>query len=118
MADTVQISAGTGTTIATDDRGAVGHVQRVVDQGGSVIATGQVAPTTTAATLLAANTTRKVVTFVNHGTVDVYIGPATVTTSNGLKLAAGAAIDIETTALIQAITASGTGSVHYIEVSD
>lgn len=67
---------------------------------------------------MAARETRKFLTLINHGSVDVYIGVATVTTSNGLKLPPGAAIDLPTTALIQAITASGTGAIHYIEGYD
>lgn len=121
MADDVAITAGSGTTIGADERtinSVAVKVQRMTDQGGTAIATGQVAPTNSAATLLAARETRKVVTFFNVGSVDVYIGPATVTSANGLKLPPGASIDIQTTALVQAITASGTGSVHYCEVYD
>ena len=121
MADNVAITAGSGTTIATDERSINStnvQIQRVSDIGASAIATGQVAPTGTAGTLLAARETRKRVTFVNHGAVDVYIGPATVTTSNGLKLPPGASITLHMTALIQAITASGTGDVHYLEEYD
>lgn len=121
MADDVQITAGSGTRISTDERtinSQTVHIQRVGEIGASGVATGQVAPTTTAATLLAARETRKSVTFVNHGTVDVYIGPATVTTSNGLKLPPGAAVSFSTTALLQAITSSGTGAIHYEETYD
>lgn len=121
MADDVAITAGSGTTIGADERSINSvnvKVQRVVVEGGTSFATGQVAPTNSAATLLAARETRKSVTFVNVGTVDVYIGPATVTTGNGLKLEVGASITMYTTALIQAITSSGTGSVHYVEYYD
>lgn len=121
MADDVQITAGSGTRVATDERSIGGnnaHVQRVDEQGGTAVATGQVAPTGTAATLLAARETRKSAVFLNVGSVDVYIGPATVTTSNGFKLAVGAALEVATTALLQAITASGTGAVHYVETYD
>lgn len=122
MADDVQINVGTGGVYAAADDRSIGGVQRLVQRvgelGGSAIATGQVAPTTTAATLIAARDTRKVVTLYNAGTVDVYIGPATVTAANGFKLGVGASFDLSATALIQAITASGTGSVHYCEIYD
>lgn len=121
MADNVAITAGSGTTVATDERtinSTTVHVQRVDEQGATSIASGQVAPTNSAATLIAARETRKRVVFVNHGTVDVYVGPATVTTSNGLKIAIGASLTLYTTALVQAITASGTGAVHYVEEFD
>jgi hypothetical protein len=91
------------------------HVQRVDTLGSVTVANGQVAPTNSAATLLAARDTRQEVTFLNAGSVDVYIGIATVSTSNGLKLVPGSAITLRTTALLQAITAAGTGAVHYIE---
>jgi hypothetical protein len=67
---------------------------------------------------VAARDTRKDLTLINHGTVDVYVGLATVTTANGVKLPPGAALVIRTTAAVQGITASGTGSVHYIEEYD
>ncbi len=123
MADNVAISAGSGTTVGTDERtiNAVAvQVQRVDEQGSTAIATGQVVPTTTAATLLAARETRKRVTFLNQGSTDAYIGPATVTTANGFPLAVGAAVTMYTTALVQAIIASGTmtGYVAYFEEYD
>lgn len=123
MADNVAITAGSGTTVGTDERtvNAVAvHVQRVDEQGGTAIANGQVTPTTTAGTLLAARDTRKSVTFVNNGSVDCWIGVATVTTSNGARLPVGASRTLRTTALIQAIIASGTmtGVVDYIEEYD
>lgn len=121
MADNIAITAGAGTNVATDERtinSTTVHVQRVNEQGGTAVATGQVAPTGSAATLLAARETRKVVTFANRGTVDVYIGPATVTTGNGFLLSPGESFDYEDTALIQAITPAGTGLIHYLEVYD
>lgn len=115
------VTAGSGTNIATDERTIASttvHVQRVAAIGGTSVATGQVAPTTSAATLLAARETRRAATFLNTGAVDVYIGPATVTTSNGFKLAPDAALTVETTQLLQAITASGTGAIAYVEEFD
>ena len=38
-----------------------------------------------------------------------------MTTANGFQLDPGASITLSTTALLQAITASGTGAVCYIE---
>lgn len=122
MADDVAITPGSGATIAADERtvnGVAVKVQRVTDQGGTAVVTGQVAPTNSAGTLLAARETRKSVIFTNRGTVDVYIGPATVTTANGFLLSPGESTDeIKTTALLQAITPSGTGAIHYLEVYD
>jgi hypothetical protein len=118
MADDVSITAGAGTTMAADQRtinGTSVYIQRVDEQAGTSFVTGQVAPTNSAATVLAARETRKTVTLINYGTVDVYVGPATVTTANGIKIEPGGSLDVPTTALIQGITASGTGSIHYLE---
>jgi len=121
MADNVAITAGSGTTVGTDERtinSVAVQVQRVDEQGSTAIANGQVAPTGTAGTLVAARDTRKRVTFLNTGSINVYIGVATVTTANGFVLAPGAAITLNTQALVQAITASGTGAVSYVEEYD
>lgn len=124
MADNVAITAGAGTDIAADERTIATvavKVQRVVVEGGTAIATGQVVPTATAATLLAARETRKEVTFVNLTNMAVFIGPATVTTANGFELPAGAGITVPTTALFQIIVASVTGltgDVLYVEAYD
>lgn len=124
MADDVAITAGSGTTIGADERtinSVAVKVQRVVVEGGTAIATGQVTPTASAATLLAARETRKDMTFYNGTNMTVYIGPASVTTANGLALIPGAGITIRSTALIQNIVATITGLtgvVSYIETYD
>lgn len=121
MADNVAITAGTGTTIATDERtvgGSTVQIQRVDEIGGSTLANGQAAPTGTAATLVAARDTRKRLLLVNRGSQSVYVGIATVTTANGLEMKPGDSLELRTTALVQGITASGTGRVDYIEEYD
>lgn len=122
MADNVDLATPTGNA-ATDERSinsATVHVPRVGEIGATGYATGQVTPTTTAGTLLAARETRKYVVFRNRGTQDVFIGPATVTTANGFALVPGGAITLYLTALVQCIIASGTATsyVDYIEVYD
>lgn len=121
MADNVAITAGAGTTVATDERtinSVAVQIQRVDEIGGSTLANGQAAPTGTAATLVAARDTRKRLILVNRGTQSVYVGIATVTTSNGLEMRPGDSLELRTTALVQAITSSGTGRVDYIEEYD
>lgn len=121
MADNVAITAGSGTNVATDERSIASvtvHVQRFTALGSASIANGQAAPTGTAGTLLAARETRRRMTVVNRGSQNCYLGIATVSTSNGLTLKPGDSIDIETTALVQAITSSGTGQLDYIEEYD
>lgn len=123
MADDVAITAGSGTSIAADERtiNAVAvKVQRVTDQGGTAFATAQTSISSTAATLIAARETRKMVTIVNRQVEPVFIGPATVTSSNGVRLDPGDSVTIYTTALIQGITsaATGGGAIHTVEVYD
>jgi hypothetical protein len=124
MADNVAITAGTGTTIATDERtinSIAAQVQRVDEQASTNLANGQVNCSNTAATLLAARDTRKRVTFLNKQLSPVFIGIATVTTGNGFQLDPGASVTMYTQVLIQAITSAASGAtekVHYWEEYD
>ena len=88
--------------------------------GADNIATNQVSITSAATAIVAARSTRRSVLIINHGTTDVYIGGAAVTTSTGILLAGteGAAIGIGTTAAVYGIVASGSQTVSYIEVYD
>ena len=59
-----------------------------------------------------------------YQTVAIYVGPATVTTSTGIKVESGASIDMPTTKLIQGITAAAytaageDDKTHYVEFHD
>ena len=127
MADTVSITAGSGTVISTDERtiGATAqHVQRVVPLGGSTIANAHVTVTNTATEIRAATETQHCVTITNFQTVPIYVGAATVTTSVGFRLDPGASITLHTTAAVQGITSAAytaageDDKTHYIsEVS-
>lgn len=87
--------------------------------GAANMANGQVTAGAAAATLIAANATRRSVTFLNtDGTNPVYIGVATVTAGNGLKLAAGASISVDYVGLIQVIAPAGSPVVCYMETYD
>lgn len=127
MADNVAITAGTGTTVATDEQtiNAVAvQVQRVTSEAGTAIANGQVTISSSATTIAAARDTRKHLVIVNRENVAVYIGVATVTSANGLRLDPGDAITLTTKALVQGITAAAyTASpadavIHYVETYD
>jgi hypothetical protein len=117
MADNVAVTAGSGTTIATDERtinSVAAQVQRVDEQGSTAIASGQTNVTNSAATLIAARDTRKRVIFVNRQLAAVFVGPATVTTANGFQIDPGASLTLYTTALIQGITAAASGATEYV----
>lgn len=109
MADNVAITAGSGTTIATDERtinSTAVQVQRVSPLGGSSIANAHVTVTNSATTIKAATDTQHCVTIVNYQTVPIYVGGATVTTSNGFRLDPGASLTLHTTAEVQGITSA------------
>ena len=121
--DNIPITAGSGTTAATDERtinAILAHVQRVDEQGSTAIATGQIVVTSTAGTLVAARDTRKRLVIRNNSNQDCWVGPATVTTANGFRVDVGYALTLHTTALVQAIIPSGTmtGDIDYIEEYD
>lgn len=87
--------------------------------GAANMANGQVAASTIAATLVTARATRRSVTILNmDAAINVFVGVATVTAANGLRLAAGQSISIDSATLIQVIAASGTPSVGYLETYD
>lgn len=90
-----------------------------ISTGAPTYANGQVATSTSSATLLAARSTRRYVLFKNiDASIVQYIGSGTVTSSNGYKLAAGEEVRLEITTVINAIAASGTPSIAYIECYD
>ncbi len=126
MADNVAITAGSGTTIATDERtiaSVAAQVQRVDEQGGQTILANVVSVTTTAASATSARDTRKYITILASpaNTDVVYIGSSTVaaeTPANGIRLDPGASITLYTTAVVWADAVSGTQTINYIEVYD
>jgi hypothetical protein len=124
LADNVAVTAGSGTTIGTDERSinsVTVQVQRVDEQGSTAIDAAQTNVTNSAATLVAARDTRKRVVIVNRQVAAIFVGEATVTTANGFQIDPGASLTLYTTALIQAITAAasgGTEKVHTIEEYD
>lgn len=124
MADNVAITAGSGTTIGTDERSIGGtsvHLQRMSPIGGSAIVSGHVTVSSTAGNIVAAAETRHCLTIVNYQTVPVYVGPATVTTSSGFRLDPGASLTLHVTSAVQGITAAAytaageDDKVHYVE---
>lgn len=123
MADNVAITAGSGTTIATDERSIAStnvQIQRVYDMGGSSGSSGQTTVTNTSTTIKAADETRKRIILVNRQTVAVFIDPGggTATTSN-FRLDPGESVTLYVTSAVTGITsaaytASGDAKVHYI----
>ena len=105
MADDVEITAGSGTFVKTQDRSGK-HIQQVLDTGSDSIANGHVTVSNTAANIVAARVDRRRVIIMNYQTVPIYIGVATVTTSNGVRLDPGAVAELRTVAAVQGITSA------------
>jgi hypothetical protein len=121
MADNIAVTAGSGTTLATDETtigGTATQVQRVTLGAAPAVAYGNTACTTTATSILSSNVERKgFVIKAIDGTV--YIGDdSSVTTSTGFRLDIGEsfASSAALTAIF-GITASGTVNVRYWEES-
>lgn len=125
MADNVAITAGSGTTVATDERtinSTSVQVQRVAPHGGPNITVGQVTVTNSNTAIAAVRDTRHSIVIVNRQTVAVFIDDASATTS-AFRLDPGDSVTLFTGAVINGITsaaysASGDAKVHYIEVHD
>jgi len=100
-------NTGTGSarvTIATDQAAVT-----TKETAPANLATSQVTASGSAATLAVARSTRRQVTFYNEdSSLAVFVGPATVTTGNGVKIPAGQSRTFRTTALIQVIAGSGS----------
>jgi hypothetical protein len=125
MADNVAVTAGSGTTVGTDERtidATSVHVQRVAPHGAPALSVGQVEVSNSSTTILAANDNRSQVTLVNRQLVSVFIDDTTATTS-AFRLDPGDSITLDTSAIIYGITtaaytASGDAKVHYVETHD
>ena len=125
MADTVPITAGSGTVISTDERTiatVAQHVQRVAPHGSPNITVGQVTISNTSAAIIAVDGTRHSVTIVNRQTVAVFIDDATATTS-AFRLDPGDSVTLFTGAVINGITAAaytavGDAKIHYVAIHD
>ena len=119
MADDVQVTAGSGTAIATQDRSSR-HFQQVIPAGGDTILSGRVSVSTTAAEAIAARSNRLYVILLalpsNTDVVDV--GDTGTASGSDFPLYPGASITIPTEDAIWADAASGTQSLAYIEVYD
>lgn len=84
--------------------------------GGTNLATGQITTSTAAGTLVVARATRQSVLVRNtDATISVYVGPATVTSSNGMLLKAGESCPFTFVGLLQVIAASGTPVVAFAD---
>lgn len=121
MADDVAITAGSGTTIAADERtinSVSVKIQRISPIGASAIAVAEATCTGAADQLVAARETRRRVVMTNISSTTAYIGPSGVATTDGLPLAPGAVLSLETTAAVYGATTTGTATIRVLEEYD
>lgn len=119
MADNVAVTAGSGTTLATQDRGGV-HFQQVIDTGAESIAVGVASVTTTSGQAVATRANRKriILLALESNTDNLDVGPSGVAEGAGFPLSPGASVTLYTTAAIHADAGSGTQSLAYCEEYD
>ncbi|MFZ9968065.1 MAG: hypothetical protein ACO3IN_13885 [Steroidobacteraceae bacterium] len=103
---TVTANAGTGTM--------------AVIERGTTIASGNASVTTSAATILAADATRRTAVLTNLGSDYVWIGDSGITANEGIRLAPGQTLTIDKapTPAIYAVAQSGTQTVAYFTEAD
>jgi hypothetical protein len=131
ITDNVAVTAGSGTTLATDDVSGV-HYQKIkqfdgtadsttaiignasgelrVADVGNTPAGAQVTVTNTTTQILAADSTRKEAILVNRQTVAIYIG-ATAATTSMFRVDPGESVTIRTTARVDGITSAAYTAV-------
>lgn len=113
----VPISAASLPSHAVTNAGTFA-VQVSTQVGAANLATGQVTAGS-AGTLVIARATRRQVTVKNTDTsITVYIGPATVTSGNGMPVKAGESITVRWVGLVQVLAASGSPVVAYMDEYD
>lgn len=103
--------------ICGKNRAAVESVERA----GAMLGASKTVSTTALALRVGASdaTNRRGIFVQNKGTLSVFLGPATVTTANGIELAIGASmfLAIGEAATLYAIAASGSHDVRVLEVT-
>lgn len=107
-------AASLAVTQSTEDKAVLNAIKTAAERAITGSASGIVAPTTSAATLVSSRTGRIGLILANKGAVPVHIGIATVTTAQ-YRLDPGESMVWYSEQLVQGITASGTGAIHYVE---
>ena len=125
-ADDVEVSAGSGTKVATDERvigASTAHVQRVAPHGTPNLTVGQVAVSTAATAICDADSTRHSITVVNRQLASVYVDDSTAVSTAAFRLDPGDSVTWATGAAIYGITAAaytatGDAKVHFAALHD
>jgi hypothetical protein len=117
----VDITAGSGTSVATATRGGK-FIQEVIPAGlgGTVLATAVTVGTSAVALPSSALTSRKALAIYNNGQVPIYLGGSGVTTAAGIPIQPGdgpVPFDLAAGAVLYAIAATTGQDVRVVEVS-
>lgn len=101
-----------------DSRFSTSSAVTITEKAPTIRSTADTALSTTAAQVLAADTSRREAIITNLSTtIDVYVGDSSVTSSRkGVVLKPAQAVTLSTTAAVYALSASGTPSVSLLEV--
>lgn len=82
-------------------------------------ANGQASLTSVASQIVGVRATRRSVAIINlDSSATIYLGPAGVTTSNGLAIPAGQSVSIPFTGAIYGVVSTGSVSVSFMEIYD
>lgn len=113
--DGLLVNIGNAAVLVTQGGGAWAVVER-----GNTIASGNASVTTSAATVLAADATRRTAVLTNLGSDYVWVGDSGITANEGIRLAPGQALTIDRapTPAIYAVAASGTQTVAWFVEAD
>jgi hypothetical protein len=88
------------------------------DYGTGDFTSAQVSVTTAATLIATGKVNRKAVLVSNGSDTDMFLGKSNVTTSNGLYLKAGTAMEIRTRASVYAINATGAKTITVMELHE
>lgn len=116
LASTFTSATGDYSPIAVDSTGEIYAIER----SGTVIDSGSVSVTTSAASFIASSNTRRSVTIQNLGTDYVFLGKSGVAVNTGIRLSPGQTVVIDRAANAQlfAIASSGTQTCCWFSESD
>lgn len=117
MADDVQVTEGTGKTVATQDRSGR-HFQQMIDTGAENIAVTRRNADTSGTINIAARANRKRLLIQHLGDQVVDCGPSGVTSGNGWPIYPGDVVVLLTVGAVYFDALSGTQALAILEEYD
>ena len=107
-------------TLDGTSRASISSAGLKVIERGTTIASGNASVTTSAAAVLASDSTRRTAVLTNLGSDYVWVGDSGITANEGIRLAPGQTLTIDRapTPAIYAVAASGTQTVAWFTEAD